>query len=131
LKDIKRYNNPLCVRRIILSDDPNHVNLHAHRASSIATSSRDLSPSNKEPQEIALPVCAGENIIKQLRHFARQEEGLCVSLEVVSLLLQVIILAMTLRPHSLRLEVAAIQQLFHLLRVSPLRVLNRRISSPS
>jgi hypothetical protein len=52
--------------------------------------------------------------------------GLCVSLEAVFLLLQVIIPVMTLRPHSLRLEVATVQQQFHLLRASSLRVLSSR-----
>jgi hypothetical protein len=33
---------------------------------------------------------------------------------------------MTLQPHSLRLEVAAVQQQFHLLRTFPLRVRSRR-----
>jgi hypothetical protein len=44
---------------------------------------------------------------------ARQEGGLGVSLEVMLLLLQVLVPAMTLQLHSLRLEVAAVQQQFH------------------
>jgi hypothetical protein len=48
------------------------------------------------------------------------DRGLCVSLEAVFLLHQVVIPAMTLRPHSLRLEVAAVQQQFHLLHASPM-----------
>jgi hypothetical protein len=47
---------------------------------------------------------------------------LCVSLKVMFLLLQVIILVMMLRPHNPRLEVATIQQQYHLLCASPLRV---------
>jgi hypothetical protein len=42
------------------------------------------------------------------------------------LLLQVVIPAMTLRPHSLRLKMAVVQQQFHLLRAPPLRVYFRR-----
>jgi hypothetical protein len=41
-------------------------------------------------------------------------------------LLQVIIPVMTLRPHSLRLKVAIVQQEFHFLRASPLWVHSRR-----
>jgi hypothetical protein len=44
----------------------------------------------------------------------RQEGGLCVSLGAVFSLLQVIIPAMMVRPHILRLQVAIIQQQFHL-----------------
>jgi hypothetical protein len=46
---------------------------------------------------------------------AHQEGGLGVSLEAMLLLLHVAILVRTLRPHSLRLEVAAVQQQLHLL----------------
>jgi hypothetical protein len=53
---------------------------------------------------------------------ARQVGVLCVSLGAVFLLLQVIIPAMTLRPHSVRLEVAIVQQQLHLLCASPLQI---------
>jgi hypothetical protein len=52
--------------------------------------------------------------------------GLYVSLKVVFLLLQVVILVMMLQPHSLRLEVAVVQQQFHLLCASPLQVYSHR-----
>jgi uncharacterized protein YggT (Ycf19 family) len=51
-----------------------------------------------------------ESVVKPLRHLARQVGGLDVSLEAMLLLLQVVVPAMTLRFHSLRLEVAAVQQ---------------------
>jgi hypothetical protein len=57
----------------------------------------------------------GESVVKPLQHLARQEGGLGVSLEAMLLLLQVIVPAMTLRLHSLRLEMAAVQQQLHLL----------------
>jgi hypothetical protein len=49
-----------------------------------------------------------------------------VSLEAVFLLLQVVIPVMTLWPYSLRLKVAAVQQQFHLLCISPLWLHSRR-----
>jgi hypothetical protein len=58
----------------------------------------------------------GESVTKPLRHLARQKGGLGVSLEAMLLLLQVIVPAMTLRLHNLRLEVAVVQQQLHLLR---------------
>jgi uncharacterized membrane protein len=57
----------------------------------------------------------GESVKKSLRHLARQEGGLGVSLKVMLLLLQVVVPVMTLRLHSLRLEVTGVQQQFHLL----------------
>jgi hypothetical protein len=63
---------------------------------------------------------------KLLQHSVHQEGGLCVPLEAVFLLLQVIIPMMVLWPHSLRLKVAVVQQQFHLLRASPLRVHSHR-----
>jgi hypothetical protein len=45
----------------------------------------------------------------------RQVGGLGVSLDAMLLLLHVVIPAMTLQSHSLRLEVAAVQQQLHLL----------------
>jgi hypothetical protein len=51
----------------------------------------------------------GGNVAKPLRHLARQEGGLGVSLEAMLLLLQVIP-TMALRLHILRLKVATIQQ---------------------
>jgi hypothetical protein len=44
-----------------------------------------------------------------------QEGGFGVSLEAMLLLLQVIVPAMTLRLHNMRLEVAVVQQQLHLL----------------
>jgi hypothetical protein len=52
---------------------------------------------------------------KPLRHLTRQVGGLCVSLKAVFSLLQIAIPTMMLRPNSLRLEVAAVQQQFQLL----------------
>jgi hypothetical protein len=46
---------------------------------------------------------------------AHQEGGFGVSLEAMLLLLQVIVPAMTLRLHNMRLEVAVVQQHLHLL----------------
>jgi hypothetical protein len=47
-------------------------------------------------------------------------------------LLQVVIPAMTMQSHSLRLEVAAVQQQFHLRRASPLRAYSRkRLRAPT
>jgi hypothetical protein len=45
----------------------------------------------------------------------RQEGGLGVSLEAMLLLLQVVVPAMMLQLHRLRLEVAAVQQQLHIL----------------
>jgi hypothetical protein len=60
----------------------------------------------------------------------RQKGGLGVSLEAVLLLLYVVIPVMTLQPHSLRLEVAAVQQQLHILR-APMRVhSHRRVRAP-
>jgi hypothetical protein len=53
-------------------------------------------------------------------------------MRAVFLLLQVVIPVMMLQPHSLRLKVAAVQQQFHLLRTSPLRVyFLRRLRAPT
>jgi hypothetical protein len=53
-------------------------------------------------------------------------------MRAVLLLLQVIIPTMTLRPHILRLEVVVVQQRFHLLRASPLRVHScRQLCAPT
>jgi hypothetical protein len=43
------------------------------------------------------------------------------------LLLEVVILVITLWPHSLRLEMVVVQQQFHLLRASPLWIYSRRL----
>jgi hypothetical protein len=56
--------------------------------------------------------------------------GLGVSLEVVLLLLYVVISVMMLRPHSLRLEVTAVQQQFHLLRALMRVHFHRRVRAP-
>jgi hypothetical protein len=55
-------------------------------------------------------------VLQPLRHLARQVGGRDISLEAMLLLLQVVVPVMTWRLHSLRLEVAAIQQQLHLLR---------------
>jgi hypothetical protein len=47
-------------------------------------------------------------------------------MRVVFLLLHIVIPVMTLRPHSLRLNVAVVQQQFYILHASPLRVHSRR-----
>jgi hypothetical protein len=57
--------------------------------------------------------------------------GLGVSLKVVLLLLYVVVPAMTLRPHSLRLEVATIQQQFHLLHTPMWVHPHRRVRAPA
>jgi hypothetical protein len=57
----------------------------------------------------------GESVVKPLRHLTRQEGGVGVSLEVMLLLLQVVVPTMTLRLHSMRLEVAVVQQQVYLL----------------
>jgi hypothetical protein len=67
----------------------------------------------------------GGSVVKALQHLARQVGGLGISLEAVLLLLQVVVTTMMLRPHSLRLEVAAVQQQLHLLR-APIRVHSHR-----
>jgi hypothetical protein len=67
----------------------------------------------------------GESVIKPLRHLARREGGLGVSLEAMLLLLEVIVAVMTWLLHSLRLEVAAIQQQLHLL-LAPMWVHSHR-----
>jgi hypothetical protein len=53
-----------------------------------------------------------------------------VSLEVVLLLLHVVVSVMMLRPHSLRLEVTAVQQQFHLLRALMRVHFHRRVRAP-
>jgi hypothetical protein len=73
----------------------------------------------------------GGSVAKPLQHLACQEGGLGVSLEARLLLLRVIVPAMTWRLHSLRLEVAAVQQQLHLLR-APMRVhSHRRVRAPA
>jgi hypothetical protein len=67
----------------------------------------------------------GGSVVKPLRHLARQEGGLGVSLEARLLLLRVIVPVMMGRLHSLWLEVAAVQQQLHLLR-APMRVHSHR-----
>jgi hypothetical protein len=57
----------------------------------------------------------GGSVLKPIRHLARQVGGLDVSLEAMLLLLQVIVPTMILWLHSLRLDVAAVQQQLHLL----------------
>jgi hypothetical protein len=60
----------------------------------------------------------------------RQKGGLGVSLEAVLLLLYVVVPAMTLQPHSLRLEVAAVQQQLHLLHALMRVHSYRRVRAP-
>jgi hypothetical protein len=56
--------------------------------------------------------------------------GLGVSLEVVLLLLHVVVSVKMLRPHSLRLEVIAVQQQFHFLHVLMWVHFHRRVRAP-
>jgi hypothetical protein len=57
----------------------------------------------------------GVNVGKPLRHLVCQERGIGISLEAMFLLLHVVVPVKTLQPHSLRLEVAVVQQQLHLL----------------
>jgi hypothetical protein len=73
----------------------------------------------------------GESVTKPLRHLALHEEGLGVSREAMLLLLQVIVPAMTLRLHSLRLEVATVRQQLHF-HHAPIRVHSHtRVRTPA
>jgi hypothetical protein len=83
--------------------------------SSIANDQETKAPSNKRTTTSYSCSSTGGSVAKPLRHLTRQEGGLGVSLEAMLLLLQVVILAMTFGLHSLRLEVAAVQQQLHLL----------------
>jgi hypothetical protein len=85
----------------------------------------DLSPSNKRTTAGCSCSGPGGSVIKPLRHLARQEGGLGVSLEARLLLLRVIVPVMMWWLHSLRLEVAVVQQQLHLLR-APMRVHSHR-----
>jgi hypothetical protein len=58
---------------------------------------------------------SGVSVAKPLQYLARKVGGLGVSLKAILLLLQVIILVMMWQLHSLRLEVAVVQQQLHLL----------------
>jgi hypothetical protein len=61
----------------------------------------------------------------------RDRKGVGISQEAMLLLLQVVVPTMTLRLHSSRLEVAAVQQQLHLLR-APMRVhSHRRVHAPA
>jgi hypothetical protein len=61
----------------------------------------------------------------------RARKGFSVSLKTMLLLLRVIIPAMTLRLHSLRLEVAAVQQHLHLLQAPMWVHSHRRVHAPA
>jgi hypothetical protein len=76
--------------------------------SSIANDQETKAPSNKRTTSGYSCSSTGGSVIKPLRHLARQEGGLGVSLEAMLLLLQVVVPVMTLWLHSLRLEVAAV-----------------------
>jgi hypothetical protein len=66
-----------------------------------------------------------------LQHLARQVGGLGVYLKVRLLLLRVVVPMMMWRLHSLRLEVAVVQQQLHLLR-TPMQVhSHRRVRAPA
>jgi hypothetical protein len=75
--------------------------------------------------------CSTTLLLAQLRHLARQEGGLGVSLEARLLLLRVIVPAMTWRLHSPRLEVAAVEQQLHLLRARIRVHSHRRVRAPA
>jgi hypothetical protein len=92
--------------------------------------SRNLVPQINEPQWAALVAMRGE-CRKTTSTFGVTERGvLLFAFEFP--LLQIVILAMTLQPHILRLEVAAAQPQFHLIRDSPLRVrARRRLHAPT
>jgi uncharacterized protein YggT (Ycf19 family) len=73
----------------------------------------------------------GESVIKPIRHLAHQVGGLGVSLEVMLLLLHVVVPVRTLWPHSLTLEVAAVQQQLHLLRAAMRVHFHRHVRTPT
>jgi hypothetical protein len=94
---------------------PVEVGSSAAMRSSIASDQEIIASSDKRTTAGYSCSSSDRSVAKPLRYLARQEGGLDVSLEAMLLLLQVIVLAMTLRPHNLRLEVAAVQQQLHLL----------------
>jgi hypothetical protein len=57
----------------------------------------------------------GVNVAKPLRHLVCQERGIGISVEAMFLLPHVVVPVKTLQPHSLRLEVAIVQQQLYLL----------------
>jgi hypothetical protein len=82
-------------------------------------------PSNKRTTTGRSCSGSGGSVAKSLRYLARQVGGLSVSLKAKLLLLRVIIPVMMWWLHKLRLEVAVVQQQFHLLR-APMRVHSHR-----
>jgi hypothetical protein len=99
--------------------------------SSIASGQGTKALSNKRTTAGCSCSSTGGSVTKPLRHLACQVGGLDISLEAMLLLLQVVVPTMTLRIHSLRLEVAAVQQQLHLLR-TPMRVhSHRRVRAPA
>jgi hypothetical protein len=83
--------------------------------SSIGDNQENKVISNKRTTAGCFGSSTGGSVTKLLQYLVCHEGGLGVSLKAVLLLLHVVVPAMTLRPHSLRLEVNAIQQQLHLL----------------
>jgi hypothetical protein len=83
--------------------------------SSIASDQATKALSNKRTTANCSCSSTDGSVIKSLRYLARKEGGLDVSLKAMLLLLHVIVPTMALQPHSLRLEVAAVQQQLRLL----------------
>jgi hypothetical protein len=83
-------------------------------------------PSNKRITAGCSCSSTSGSFVKPLQYLTRQEGGLVFLLEAMLLLLQVIVPVMTLHLHSLRLDVAVIQQQLHLLR-APIWVHSHRL----
>jgi hypothetical protein len=98
---------------------------------SIASDQETKAPSNKRTTAGCSCSGTGGSVVKPLRHLTRQVGGLVVSLEAMLLLLRVIVPAMTWWLHSLRLEVAAVQQQLHLLRAHMRVHSHRRVRAPA
>jgi hypothetical protein len=118
-------------RRVLRSGGPNHINYRVHCVHLELTTKRLKAFPTKESQRAA-PVAAPVKVSQN--HFdiwCARKGGLGVSLEARVLLLQVVIPVMTLWLHSLRLEVAVVQQQVHLLR-APMRVhSHRQVHAPA
>jgi hypothetical protein len=99
--------------------------------STVSNTLCDLSPSNKRTTAGCSCSGTGGSVVKPLRHLARKGGGLGVSLEARLLLLRVVVPVMTWRLHSLRLEVAAVQQQLHLLRALMRVHSHRRVRAPA
>jgi hypothetical protein len=102
--------------RVLRSGGPNYINHRVHRVHLELTTKRQKPPPTKKPQRAAPVVAPVEVSQNHLDIWRARKGGLGVSLEARLLLLQVVVLTMTGQLHSLRLEVATVQQQLHLLR---------------